>query len=186
MEKQYQKFISHHPHFHSCGGTVSVMAHSLGSVLTYDLLHQTCEGKGISHAEPSPEPEYEAFPPFHSSSGEGGGGGSPSSPVKKSSSVELQDDASVKFTCNKNAEFSDSEEMCEFYWFWFCGFFCPMCVYIMYVRTYMYVYNWTLYMYVRMYVCILNVCTCVHVHVFCSIFWLAILEKCTENYGHAS
>ena len=41
------------PTFLSNGGTISILAHSLGSVMTYDLLHETCAALGVKHNEPS-------------------------------------------------------------------------------------------------------------------------------------
>jgi hypothetical protein len=46
LHKQYSAFMKHHPHFLSNGGTVSIIGHSLGSVITYDLLLHTAECKG--------------------------------------------------------------------------------------------------------------------------------------------
>ena len=43
LQKQYDEFMRRHPHFLSSGGTVSVIAHSLGSVMMYDLLREKCE-----------------------------------------------------------------------------------------------------------------------------------------------
>ena len=40
------------PTFLSNGGTISILAHSLGSVLTYDLLQETCAALGVEHDEP--------------------------------------------------------------------------------------------------------------------------------------
>ena len=34
------------------------MAHSLGSVMAYDLLHQTCESMGIDHCNPADSHDY--------------------------------------------------------------------------------------------------------------------------------
>ena len=39
--------MKHHPHFLSNGGTVSIIGHSLGSVITYDLLLHTAECMGV-------------------------------------------------------------------------------------------------------------------------------------------
>ena len=46
LHKQYGAFMKHHPHFLSNGGTVSIIGHSLGSVITYDLLLHTAECMG--------------------------------------------------------------------------------------------------------------------------------------------
>ncbi len=43
LQKQYNEFISRHPHFLASGGTVSVIAHSLGSVMLYDILREKCQ-----------------------------------------------------------------------------------------------------------------------------------------------
>ena len=43
--------MKRNPHF---DGTVSVFAHSLGSVLVYDLLLETCEAMGIEHSDIEP------------------------------------------------------------------------------------------------------------------------------------
>ena len=48
IHKQYSEFMKRNPHF---TGTVSVFAHSLGSVLMYDLLMETCEEKGVQHSD---------------------------------------------------------------------------------------------------------------------------------------
>lgn len=45
--------MQRHPTFLSNGGTISILAHSLGSVMTYDLLHETCAALGVKHNEPS-------------------------------------------------------------------------------------------------------------------------------------
>ena len=42
--------MKHHPHFLSNGGTVSIIGHSLGSVITYDLLLHTAECMGVDVA----------------------------------------------------------------------------------------------------------------------------------------
>ena len=47
LHKQYNEFMKHHPHFLSNGGTVSVIGHSLGSVIMYDLLLHTAECVGV-------------------------------------------------------------------------------------------------------------------------------------------
>ena len=41
---------------------MSVFAHSLGSVMTYDLLHETCLANGIRHADPVPLPVGQSLP----------------------------------------------------------------------------------------------------------------------------
>ena len=43
LQRQYDEFMRRHPHFLSNGGTVSVIAHSLGSVMLYDILREKCE-----------------------------------------------------------------------------------------------------------------------------------------------
>ena len=43
LQCQYDKFMWRNPHFVSQGGTVSVIAHSLGSVMLYDILREKCE-----------------------------------------------------------------------------------------------------------------------------------------------
>ena len=43
LQKQYNEFIRRNPHFVSNGGTVSVIAHSLGSVMLYDILREKCD-----------------------------------------------------------------------------------------------------------------------------------------------
>ena len=47
LHKQYSAFMKHHPHFLLNGGTVSIIGHSLGSVITYDLLLHTAECMGV-------------------------------------------------------------------------------------------------------------------------------------------
>lgn len=47
LNKKYKDFIRHHPNFISNGGTISLFAHSLGSVMSYDLMYETCEAKGL-------------------------------------------------------------------------------------------------------------------------------------------
>lgn len=47
LNKKYKDFIHHHPDFINNGGTISLFAHSLGSVLSYDLMYETCEAKGL-------------------------------------------------------------------------------------------------------------------------------------------
>lgn len=51
LHKQYDEFMKRNPHF---DGTVSVFAHSLGSVLVYDILLETCEVMGIEHSDIEP------------------------------------------------------------------------------------------------------------------------------------
>ena len=51
IHKQYSEFMKRNPHF---SGTVSVFAHSLGSVLVYDLLQETCEERGVQHSDIQP------------------------------------------------------------------------------------------------------------------------------------
>ncbi|CAI8058120.1 Phospholipase DDHD1 [Geodia barretti] len=48
INKQYREFMKRNPNF---SGTVSVFAHSLGSVLVYDLLLETCEERGVQHSD---------------------------------------------------------------------------------------------------------------------------------------
>ena len=48
INKQYSEFMKRNPNF---SGTVSVFAHSLGSVLVYDLLLETCEERGVQHSD---------------------------------------------------------------------------------------------------------------------------------------
>ena len=48
LHKQYNAFMKHHPHFLSNGGTVSIIGHSLGSVIMYDLLLHTAECVGVN------------------------------------------------------------------------------------------------------------------------------------------
>lgn len=38
MNGLYKKFLQHNPRFESSGGKVSLIAHSLGSVIAYDIL----------------------------------------------------------------------------------------------------------------------------------------------------
>jgi len=52
IHKQFMEFMKRHPTFLSNGGTISILAHSLGSVLTYDLLYETCAAFGVEHDEP--------------------------------------------------------------------------------------------------------------------------------------
>lgn len=52
IHKQFMEFMKRHPTFLSNGGTISILAHSLGSVLTYDLLYETCTALGVEHDEP--------------------------------------------------------------------------------------------------------------------------------------
>ncbi|XP_064389425.1 phospholipase DDHD1-like isoform X1 [Halichondria panicea] len=54
LHKQYAEFIKRHPTFLAEGGTVSILGHSLGSVISYDLLLETCEARGIPHYQSSP------------------------------------------------------------------------------------------------------------------------------------
>ena len=51
LHKQYNEFMKRNPNF---DGTVSVFAHSLGSVLVYDLLLETCEVMGVDHSDIDP------------------------------------------------------------------------------------------------------------------------------------
>lgn len=51
IHKQYTEFIRRHPLFLSEGGTVSLLAHSLGTVISYDLLLDTCEAREIPHVD---------------------------------------------------------------------------------------------------------------------------------------
>ena len=51
IHKQYNEFMKRNPSF---SGTVSVFAHSLGSVMVYDLLRETCEVMGIDHCDVEP------------------------------------------------------------------------------------------------------------------------------------
>ena len=43
LQKQYNEFMRRHPHFLRNGGSVSVIGHSLGSVLMFDLLREKAE-----------------------------------------------------------------------------------------------------------------------------------------------
>ena len=66
LHKQYGEFTKRHPEFLSNGGTISFFAHSLGSVMVYDLLHETCEVEGIKHEDPpecilGPQPTSSSF-----------------------------------------------------------------------------------------------------------------------------
>ena len=51
IHKQYNEFMKRNPHFN---GTVNVFAHSLGSVLMYDLLLETCDEMGVDHSDIEP------------------------------------------------------------------------------------------------------------------------------------
>lgn len=51
IHKQYKEFMKRNPNF---SGTVSVFAHSLGSVMVYDLLLETCKEKGVEHLDIQP------------------------------------------------------------------------------------------------------------------------------------
>ena len=48
MHKQYNEFMKRNPNFN---GTVSIFAHSLGSVMVYDLLLETCKDRGVEHID---------------------------------------------------------------------------------------------------------------------------------------
>ncbi len=67
IHKQYNEFIKRHPDFQP-SGTISLFAHSLGSVMVFDLLQETCEARGVPHEEPpecllagQPVSGYESF-----------------------------------------------------------------------------------------------------------------------------
>eukprot|EP00731_Ephydatia_muelleri_P019995 Em0012g820a len=62
INSKYQLFIKHHPHFLRDRGTVSIFAHSLGSVITYDLLHESCAANNIIHNNPVPRPVSQLSP----------------------------------------------------------------------------------------------------------------------------
>ena len=47
LHKKHNEFMSRNDSFISSGGTVSLFAHSLGSVMCYDLLIETCRMKGL-------------------------------------------------------------------------------------------------------------------------------------------
>ena len=47
------------PHFISSGGTVSMFAHSLGSVMCYDLMYETCRINGLLGRKESNETSME-------------------------------------------------------------------------------------------------------------------------------
>lgn len=47
LHKKHEEFMSRNDSFISSGGTVSLFAHSLGSVMCYDLLIETCRTKGL-------------------------------------------------------------------------------------------------------------------------------------------
>ncbi len=68
FHKQFSEFTKRHPDFVTNGGTTSLFAHSLGSVMAYDLLHETCAARGVEHKEPpesllgaQPVSRYESF-----------------------------------------------------------------------------------------------------------------------------
>ncbi len=52
MNKKYKEFIRRHPNFIQNGGSVSLFGHSLGSVMCYDLLIETCQAKGLLKKQP--------------------------------------------------------------------------------------------------------------------------------------
>ena len=52
LHKQFTEFTKRHPDFLTSGGTISLFAHSLGSVMAFDLLHETCQAQGVKHEEP--------------------------------------------------------------------------------------------------------------------------------------
>ena len=79
-----------HPDFLSSGGTVSVFAHSLGSVMIYDLLLETCEAMGVGPS--SNASVCDSSQQFHSSTSTVSGSGM--------GPIEVKDDgngSSVKF-----------------------------------------------------------------------------------------
>lgn len=47
LHKKHKDFMLRNDTFISSGGTVSLFAHSLGSVMCYDLLIETCRTKGL-------------------------------------------------------------------------------------------------------------------------------------------
>uniref|UniRef100_A0A1X7VN80 DDHD domain-containing protein n=1 Tax=Amphimedon queenslandica TaxID=400682 RepID=A0A1X7VN80_AMPQE len=47
LHKKYDEFIRRNPDFISNNGTVSMFAHSLGSVMCYDLMYETCQINGL-------------------------------------------------------------------------------------------------------------------------------------------
>ncbi|XP_019858671.1 PREDICTED: phospholipase DDHD1-like isoform X1 [Amphimedon queenslandica] len=47
LHKKYDEFIRRNPDFISNNGTVSMFAHSLGSVMCYDLMYETCHINGL-------------------------------------------------------------------------------------------------------------------------------------------
>ena len=47
LNKKYADFVRRHPDFVPNGGTVSLFGHSLGSVMSYDLMYDTCQAKGL-------------------------------------------------------------------------------------------------------------------------------------------
>ncbi len=47
MNKKFNEFTRRHPSFLQDGGTISFFGHSLGSVMCYDLMCETCEARGL-------------------------------------------------------------------------------------------------------------------------------------------
>lgn len=57
LHKLFDEFIRRHPCFVQSGGSVSLFGHSLGSVMCYDLLHETACVQGLlSPTVPAPPP----------------------------------------------------------------------------------------------------------------------------------
>ena len=57
LHKLFDKFIGRHPGYLQSGGSISLFGHSLGSVICYDLLHETACVEGLmSHTVPAPMP----------------------------------------------------------------------------------------------------------------------------------
>jgi phospholipase DDHD1 len=47
LHKKYDEFMHRNPNFLANGGTISLFAHSLGSVICYDLMYETCFIRGL-------------------------------------------------------------------------------------------------------------------------------------------
>ena len=57
LHKLFDKFMSRHPGYLQSGGNISLFGHSLGSVMCYDLLHETAYVEGLmSGTVPAPMP----------------------------------------------------------------------------------------------------------------------------------
>ena len=47
LHQKYDEFMRHNPYLIASGGTVSMFAHSFGSVMCYNLMYETCHINGL-------------------------------------------------------------------------------------------------------------------------------------------